>query len=93
MGIKVDLICWNIYTYSCHHQSPTKLQSNRHRLAQQVTIQISTNESIKTAFMPLTFVIATEMEEFPGGVQYHRKNEEMKKIMSGESKAIIFHMR
>jgi hypothetical protein len=43
--------------------------------------------------MPLTFVIATEMEEFPGGVQYHRKNKEMKKIMSGESKAIIFHMR
>jgi len=26
-----------------------------------------------------------EMEEFPGGVQFHRKNEEMKKIMAGES--------
>jgi hypothetical protein len=50
MGIKVDLICWNIYTYSCHHQSPIKLQSNCHRLAQQVTIQISINESIKTEF-------------------------------------------
>jgi hypothetical protein len=50
------------------------------------------NESIKTAFMPLTFVIATEMEESPDGVQYYRKNEEMKKITSGESKATI-HMR
>ena len=34
-----------------------------------------------------------EMEQFPGGVHYHRKNDEMKKIMSGASKAIIFHMR
>ena len=29
----VDLIWWNTDTYSCHHQSPIKLQSNRHRLA------------------------------------------------------------
>ena len=33
MGIKVDLIWWNTYTYSCHHQSPIKLQSNCHQLA------------------------------------------------------------
>jgi len=33
-----------------------------------------------------------ETEEFPGGLQYHRKKDIMKKIMSGESKAYIFHM-
>lgn len=38
-------------------------------------------------------VALPEMEEFPGGVQYHRKKEEMKKIMRGESNAFIFHMR
>jgi len=44
--------------------------------------------------LTVTRVIALpEMEEFPGGVQYHRKNEEMKRIMRGESNAIIFHMR
>lgn len=43
--------------------------------------------------MPNTSYHCAEMEEFPGGVQYHRKNEEMKKIMSGQSNAIIFHMR
>ena len=38
-------------------------------------------------------ISVAEMEEFPGGVHYHRKNEEMKKIMSGKSNAMIFHMR
>eukprot|EP00804_Cyclotella_cryptica_P030925 CCRYP_019606-RA/>CCRYP_019606-RA protein AED:0.14 eAED:0.14 QI:206/1/1/1/0.75/0.6/5/181/615 len=37
-------------------------------------------------------ILAKEMEEFPGGVQYHRKNEAMKKIMRRDSNAIIFHM-
>ena len=37
-------------------------------------------------------IFAKEMEEFPGGLQYHRKKESMKKIMDGTSKAYIFHM-
>ena len=32
------------------------------------------------------------MEELPGGLQFHRKQETMKKILSGDSKAYIFHM-
>ncbi len=46
-----------------------------------------------TTLTVIRVIALTEMEEFPGGVQYHRKNEEMKKIMRGESNAIIFHMR
>ena len=38
------------YFYLLLHRSPIKLQSNCHRLAQQVTIQISINESIQTTF-------------------------------------------
>ena len=39
-------------------------------------------------------VYPKEMEEFPGGLQFHRKNkkEMMKKIIVGNSKAYIFHM-
>jgi len=37
-------------------------------------------------------VFPKEMEEFPGGLQYHRNAEVMKKIMQGDSKAIVFHM-
>jgi len=37
-------------------------------------------------------VFSKVMEEFPGGLQYHRKKELMKKIMNGDSKAYIFHM-
>ncbi|KAL7539259.1 hypothetical protein ACHAXR_010753 [Thalassiosira sp. AJA248-18] len=37
-------------------------------------------------------IFAKETEEFPGGLQYHRKTEAMKKIMSGVSNAYIFHM-
>jgi len=37
-------------------------------------------------------IFPKEMEEFPGGLQFHRKKETMKKIMSGDSTAIIFHM-
>ena len=37
-------------------------------------------------------IFSKELEEFPGGLQYHRKPEMMKKIMRGESKAYIFHM-
>ena len=37
-------------------------------------------------------IFEKEMEEFPGGLQYHRKKTAMKKIMGGTSKAYIFHM-
>ena len=37
-------------------------------------------------------IFPKEMEEFPGGLQFHRKKESMMKIMKGESKAMIFHM-
>ena len=37
-------------------------------------------------------VFPKEMEEFPGGVQFHRWKEAMKKIFRGDSKAYIFHM-
>ena len=37
-------------------------------------------------------VYSKEMEEFPGGLQFHRKKEVMKSIMAGTSKAYIFHM-
>ena len=37
-------------------------------------------------------IFPKEMEEFPGGLQFHRKKEVTKKIMSGTSKAYIFHM-
>ena len=37
-------------------------------------------------------IFPKQMEEFPGGLQFHRKKESMKKIVKGDSKAIIFHM-
>ena len=37
-------------------------------------------------------IFAKEMEEFPGGSQFHYKKDAMKKLMRGESDAIIFHM-
>mmetsp|Transcript_40233 Transcript_40233/g.85673 ORF Transcript_40233/g.85673 Transcript_40233/m.85673 type:complete len:648 (-) Transcript_40233:46-1989(-) len=37
-------------------------------------------------------IFPKEMEEFPGGLQFHRKKEPLKKIMNGDSKAFIFHM-
>jgi len=37
-------------------------------------------------------IFAKEMEEFPGGFQFHYKKDAMKKLMRGESDAIIFHM-
>ena len=37
-------------------------------------------------------IFPKEMEEFPGGLQFHRKKEALKKIMRNESKAYIFHM-
>jgi hypothetical protein len=37
-------------------------------------------------------VYPKEMEEFPGGLQFHRKKETMKRIMNGTSSAYIFHM-
>ena len=37
-------------------------------------------------------VYSKEMEEFPGGLHFHRKKEVMKRIIGGDSKAFIFHM-
>ena len=37
-------------------------------------------------------VFAKERDEFPGGWNFHRRPEEMKKIMLGESNNHIFHM-
>jgi hypothetical protein len=39
-------------------------------------------------------IFPKEMEELPGGLHFHRKSmkEMMKKILSGDSKAYIFHM-
>ena len=39
-------------------------------------------------------IFPKEMEEFPGGLHFHRKSmkEMMKKVLSGDSKAYIFHM-
>ncbi|KAL9188823.1 hypothetical protein ACHAXT_007201 [Thalassiosira profunda] len=37
-------------------------------------------------------IFAKELEEFPGGLQFHRKVEPMKKILAGESNAYVFHM-
>jgi hypothetical protein len=37
-------------------------------------------------------VYSKEMEEFPGGLQFHRKKEVMKSIIAGTSNAYIFHM-
>ncbi len=37
-------------------------------------------------------VYSKETEEFPGGLHFHQKKEVMKAIMSGNSKAYIFHM-
>jgi hypothetical protein len=37
-------------------------------------------------------IFSKEMEELPGGLQFHRKKDTMKKILSGKSKAFIFHM-
>ena len=37
-------------------------------------------------------VYPKEMEEFPGGLHFHRQKEMMKRIMGGTSKAYIFHM-
>ena len=37
-------------------------------------------------------VFAKETDLFPGGWLYHRKNDEMKKMMKGESSQYIFHM-
>mmetsp|Transcript_20280 Transcript_20280/g.41434 ORF Transcript_20280/g.41434 Transcript_20280/m.41434 type:complete len:652 (-) Transcript_20280:1308-3263(-) len=37
-------------------------------------------------------ILPKEMEEFPGGVQFHRNKEAMKKILRGESDAYILHM-
>lgn len=37
-------------------------------------------------------IFPKEMEEFPGGLQFHRKKEAMMKIMTGESEAYMFHM-
>lgn len=57
---------------------------------QQVLIALLGEHS---SVMGLTVkVYEKETEEFPGGLQYHRKNDIMKKIMRGESKAYIFHM-
>eukprot|EP00970_Alexandrium_tamarense_P000751 scaffold85_cov145-Alexandrium_tamarense.AAC.55 len=57
---------------------------------QQVLIALLSETS---SLMGLTVkILSKEMEEFPGGVQYHRNKDALKKIMSAESKAIIFHM-
>ncbi|KAL3790467.1 hypothetical protein ACHAW5_010790 [Stephanodiscus triporus] len=46
-----------------------------------------------SSVMGLTVKIySKETEEFPGGLQFHRKKEVMKNIISGNSKAYIFHM-
>ncbi|KAL3806134.1 hypothetical protein ACHAXA_010845 [Cyclostephanos tholiformis] len=46
-----------------------------------------------SSLMGLTVKIySKETEEFPGGLHFHRKKEVMKAIMSGNSKAYIFHM-
>ncbi len=37
-------------------------------------------------------ILPKEMEEFPGGVQFHRNKQSMKKILRGESDAYILHM-
>ena len=57
---------------------------------QAVLIQLLAEHS---SLMGLTVKIyPKEAEEFPGGLQFHRKKEVMKDIMSGNSKAYIFHM-
>lgn len=57
---------------------------------QQVLIQLlNENRSLLSLSVK---VFAKELEEFPGGLHYHRKTNLMKKIMRGESKAYIFHM-
>ena len=37
-------------------------------------------------------IFSKELEEFPGGVQFHRWKDTMKKLVKGESNAYIFHM-
>ena len=37
-------------------------------------------------------IFPKEMEELPGGLQFHRKRDTMKKLLSGNSTAYIFHM-
>mmetsp|Transcript_26824 Transcript_26824/g.61236 ORF Transcript_26824/g.61236 Transcript_26824/m.61236 type:complete len:659 (+) Transcript_26824:249-2225(+) len=57
---------------------------------QQVLIQLlNENRSLLTLSVK---VFAKELDEFPGGLHYHRKTKLMKKIMRGESSAFIFHM-
>ncbi|KAL9188758.1 hypothetical protein ACHAXT_007136 [Thalassiosira profunda] len=57
---------------------------------QQVLIALLAEHN---SLMGLTVkVFAKEMEEFPGGLQFHRKKEAMKKLVKGESNAIMFHM-
>lgn len=57
---------------------------------QQVLIALLSEHS--SVFGLSVKIFPKEMEEFPGGVQYHRKKDSMKKIINGESKAFIFHM-
>jgi hypothetical protein len=46
-----------------------------------------------SSIMGLTVkIFPKEMEELPGGLQFHRKRDTMKKILSGNSTAYIFHM-
>jgi len=45
-----------------------------------------------SAFGLTVKVYPKELEEFPGGLHFHRQKEMMKRIMGGVSKAYIFHM-
>mmetsp|Transcript_34868 Transcript_34868/g.73542 ORF Transcript_34868/g.73542 Transcript_34868/m.73542 type:complete len:617 (+) Transcript_34868:69-1919(+) len=57
---------------------------------QQVLIQLlAENNSVMGLSVK---IFPKQMEEFPGGAQFHRQKKVMKKIMSGDSKAYIFHM-
>jgi len=57
---------------------------------QAVLVQLLAEHSSLTGLT--VKIYPKEAEEFPGGLQFHRKKEVMKDIMSGNSKAYIFHM-
>ena len=57
---------------------------------QAVLIQLLAEHSSLTGLT--VKIYPKEAEEFPGGLQFHQKKEVMKDIMSGNSKAYIFHM-
>ncbi len=64
------------------------LQSHSH---QQALVQIMAEHA--SLFGLRVKVLSRDMEEFPGGWHYHKRNKEfMKKIVTGEVTPYIFHM-